>query len=318
MSPYRFSPLALVIILSSTFCGASAQPAPQTASKPSESITVTAGKYPQSLIRGFVDSHIAPTHVAGKLARWKDPICPDVLGLPPKFAGFIRQRIVEVAGRVGAPANSRPRCRPNMHVVFTTTPQALMDTVRKKYPDVLGYYDSSAQADRMAQVTKLIQAWYVTASVDLRGNVYVDSRRPGSVELCMPNPMPTPGMPCIPMVMPNATIMNVTGSRLGDGVSGALVHVLVVANPDKLVTYEMGALGDYIAMLALSQQPRPDGCQALPSILNLLEPQCPQVGALSDADAAYLAALYRIGAGDSLQQQRDQLVSAINRSVGEP
>jgi hypothetical protein len=28
--------------------------------------------------------------------------------------------------------------------------------------------------------------------------------------------------------------------------------------------------------------------------------------------------LYRMGASDSLQQQRDQLVSAINRSVGEP
>jgi hypothetical protein len=80
----------------------------------------------------------------------------------------------------------------------------------------------------------------------------------------------------------------------------------------------MGTLSDYIAMLALSQQPIPDGCQAMPSILNLLEAQCPQVRELTEADLAYLTALYRIGASDSLQQQRDQLVSAINRSIGEP
>jgi hypothetical protein len=290
----------------------------QAARPPSESITVTAGKYPQTVIRSFVDTHIVPTRVANKLARWKYPVCPDVLGLPPKFAGFIREHILDVAARVGAPAKTRARCKPNIHVVFTTTPQELMNTVHKKYPDVLGYYDSSAQSDRMAQVTKLIQAWYVTASVDLRGNVYVDTRHPGSVELCMPNPIPMPGMPCLPMYMPNASVMNVTGSRLGDGVSSALVHVLIVANPEKLIAYEMGTLGDYIAMLALSQQPKPDGCQPTSSILDLLEAQCPLVSALTDVDLAYLNALYRMGAGDSLQQQRDQLVSAINRSVGEP
>jgi hypothetical protein len=286
---------------------------------PSESITVTAGKFPESVIRAFVDTHIAPTRMANKLARWKDPVCPQVVGLPPKFAGFIRQRILDVAARVGAPANTRERCRPNLHVVFTTTPQDFMNTVRRKYPDVLGYYDSSAQADRMAEVTRLIQAWHATATVDLRGNVFPDTRRPGGLEICMPNPMPGAVPPCLTMIMPNARPMNVTGSRLlGDGLSSAFTHVLVVANPDKLVIYEMGALGDYIAMLALSQQPKPDGCQPMRSILNLLEAQCPQVSTLSDVDVAYLTALYRMGASDSLQQQRDQLVSAINRSVGEP
>ena len=291
----------------------------QPARPPSESITVTAGKYPQAIIREFVDRHIAPTRMANKLARWKDPVCPQVVGLPPKFAGFIRQHILDVAARVGAPADTRERCRPNMHVVFTTTPQELMNTVRRKYPDVMGYYDSRAQADRMAEMTKLIQAWYATATVDLRGNIFPDTRRTGGLEICMPNPLPTPGMACIPMTLPNARPMNVTGSRLlGDGLSSTFTHVLVVANPDKLVTHEMGALGDYIAMLALSQQPKPDGCQPMPSILNLLEAQCPQVRELTDGDLAYLTALYRMGASDSLQQQRDQLVSAINRSVGEP
>jgi hypothetical protein len=291
----------------------------QTERSPSESITVTAGKYPQAVIRSFVDSHIAPTRMANKLARWKDPICPEVVGLPPKFGGFIRQHILDVAARVGAPANTRERCRPNMRVVFTTTPQELMNTVRKKYPDVLGYYDSSAQADRMAEVSKLIQAWYVTATVDLRGNVFPDTRRPGGLEICMPNPMPGAVPPCLTMIMPNARPMNVTGSRLlGDGLSSAFSHVLVVANPDRLVSHEMGTLGDYIAMLALSQQREPEGCQPMPSILNLLEAQCPQAAGLTDADLAYLTALYRMGASDSLQQQRDQLVSSINRSLGQP
>ena len=43
------------------------------------------------------------------------------------------------------------------------------------------------------------------------------------------------------------------GSRLGDGLHSAFYHVLVVVSPGDLKDYEMGALGDYIAMVALSQ-----------------------------------------------------------------
>jgi len=195
-----------------------------------------------------------------------------------------------------------------MHVVFTTTPQEFMNTVRRKYRDILGYHDTSAQADRMAEMTKLIQAWYLTATVDLRGNVEVDTRHGGGVELCMPNPVPMPGLPCIPMYMPRARVANVTGSRLGDGLSSAFVHVLVVANPDKLVTYEMGALGDYIAMLALSQPGPLESCAEFPTILNLLAPDCNRLAtALTDGDVAYLKALYKMTPANTLSAQRGEM-----------
>ena len=54
----------------------------------------------------------------------------------------------------------------------------------------------------------------------------------------------------------------------------------------------MGAVGDYIAMLALTQLSSLDTCQALPSIVNLLAPGCAQKpDGLTENDVAYLRGL---------------------------
>ena len=37
-------------------------------------------------------------------------------------------------------------CKPNIEVVFTTTPQALLDNIRKGEPVFLGYHDNGSQA----------------------------------------------------------------------------------------------------------------------------------------------------------------------------
>ena len=63
------------------------------------------------------------------------------------------------------------------------------------------------------------------ATEDLRGNLEVDNPRPGGVTMEVPVVPPGAGgfarLPTGPMTMtmPNATIKNVTGNRLGDGLS---------------------------------------------------------------------------------------------------
>jgi hypothetical protein len=289
----------------------------QPSHAPSESVTVTATKIPEAEMKSFVAANTAPTRLAEKIARWKGPLCPQTLGLPAKYAEFINQHIMDVAKRVGAPTGSKANCKPNIRVVFTTKPQELLNNILAKSPDFLGYHDSGTEGEHLAKVVRSMQAWYLTATVDLRGNIFVDSRHGGGMVVQMPNPIPgMPGQPYIEIYLPNAREMNVTGNRLGDGLSSALAHVLIVAEPGKLLNYEMGTVGDYIAMLALSQPPTPNGCQPMPSILNLLETQCEPGNALSNGDLAYLTALYKMGVTDTLQQQREELLYSMRQSVG--
>lgn len=252
-------------------------------------------------ISDFVDSHAAVTHL-GKIARWEDPVCPQVTGLPANFTKFIAKRVREVAAQVGAPVDpDEATCKSNIEIVFTTTPQDLLNSIREKQPIMLGYYDNDSQADEMAKVKHVIQAWHATQQVDLRGNKMVDSRNP---------------------TRPSGRDLNITasdGRRTGDGVRSTYYRGVVVANPDKLVDYEIGTLADHIAMLALAQPASLDACQELPSILDMTNPACRKdkpVKALTKADTGYLQGLYKtLQSGASLQGQKDSIAYQIKQVV---
>jgi hypothetical protein len=255
-------------------------------------------------INDFVDSHAAVTHV-GKIARWEDPVCPQVTGLPTNFTKFIAKRVREVAAQVGAPADpDEAGCKSNIEIVFTTTPQDLLNSIRAKQPVMLGYFDSEAQADEIAKVKHVIQAWHATQQVDLRGNKMVDSRNP---------------------IRPNGGALNLTasdGRRTGDGVHSSYYRGVVVADPSKLVEYEIGALADHIAMLALAQPASLDVCQELPSILDMTNPTCRKdkpVKALTAADIGYLQGLYKtLQVGASLRGEKDSIAYQIKQVMAKP
>jgi hypothetical protein len=76
------------------------------------------------------------------------------------------------------------------------------------------------------------------------------------------------------VTLPNARAEAVTGTRLGDGLRSDFYHIVIVADPNKLMEYEIGSLSDYIAMLALTQLGSLDTCQQLPSIVNMLATGC--------------------------------------------
>lgn len=280
---------------------AQAQPAPQQ----TESVTVTGARSRQVLDQ-FVQSFAAPTRMTGKLARWEDPVCPITVGLKPAFTDFISLRVLAVAEQVGARANTRPGCKPNIRIVFTTTPQDLLDNVRKKQPAYLGYADNSSQLDALAKVTRPIQAWYLTASRDLRGNVSIDGARTTGVTMRIQIP-PPPDNAFVEFT-PSGSAGSVTGSRLGDGMRSSFYQVVIVADPTKLADYEIGTLADYIAMLALAQLSSLDLCQTLPSIVNTLAKDCARPAtALTANDVGYLKGLYAMGPGRNLRGQEDAI-----------
>jgi hypothetical protein len=303
-----FAALLLTMLAAS---GLAAQPA----AKPVENVTVTGARTRQA-IEGFVQSLATPTRAADKVARWEDGVCPVLVGLKHQFATFITQRVKDVAAQADAPVNAKAGCIPNIAIVFTTKPQGLLDSMKKKQPGLLGYYDTLAQRDQLATVTHPIQAWYTTATRDLRGNIQVDGGKTVGTGLDITFACEPPMMGMCTIHLSNAHGGTVTGTRLGDGMRSELYDVVIVANPDRLVEYEMGPLADYIAMLALAETGSPDACQPLASILNLLAANCanPPNG-LTDNDLGYLTALYKMSPDRTVQVQRDEMAYQMQQSV---
>ena len=166
MAGFRFALLAIVVAPSLAL----AQPARTLPG----SMTVT-GPKSREVVENFVASFAAPTRLTGKIARWENGVCPLTVGQPPAVTEFVTQRVKDVAAMVGAPVNAMQSCTPNIEIVFTTTPQALLDNVRKHETDYLGYAESSAQREKLATVTRPVQAWYTTQTKDLQGMSRIDS-----------------------------------------------------------------------------------------------------------------------------------------------
>lgn len=289
-----------------------------------ENVTVTGTKPTDAAISKFVEALTIPTRAADKVARWRDGICPLAVGARPEVGAAIVKRIRQVAADVGAPVNTRENCPNNIEVIFTAEPQALLDDVRVMHPNLLGYFDNSAEAEKLATMRSAIQSWYITATVDRHGQVQVDGARKGGVTLTMMLPQAGIGGPSVAptmftMDLPNATTAAATDGRLGDGISSTITNVVIVADTSKLLNREVGVLADYIAMLALSQIRRPDGCQDMPTILNLLVPDCSRAaGALTATDMAYLKALYKITPTAKAFGQRDEIRYQMRKSLLSP
>ncbi|MES2473937.1 MAG: hypothetical protein V4601_13980 [Pseudomonadota bacterium] len=284
---------------------AAAQPVPLPSV---ESVVVTGTKSAREL-NAFVGSIAVPTRLTGKLARWEAPICPLVTGVNPDAVAFITRRVRAVAAGAGAPVSTDPDCRANINIVFTTTPQALVDDIRRNQRPLLGYHDTYRQLGLLARVRRPVQAWYMTATGDARGQGQTDMANGGGLFLSTGANLPGANLPY-------AHTFATLGSRLGDGLRANLRYVTIVAEPAQLLEHEMGQVADYIAMLALSQMQRLDRCQSLPSITNLLAANCGAIPAgLSDIDLGYLRGLYSMNPIHARSAQVHQIITEIQHEV---
>ncbi len=122
------------------------QPAPPPPAEPRDdavdNVIVTAPRLrPEKALDNFIIAHARQASpIAGKIARWKDGICPLTVGLSPQLNQYVNQRIIRVAMTAGAPLAQAEPCRPNLLVLATAEPQALLDEMRAKRPGLLGFH----------------------------------------------------------------------------------------------------------------------------------------------------------------------------------
>lgn len=312
--------LRLLAILVSALVVAPALAQTASLAPAAENVTVT-GLRSRETVGKFVKAFVAPTRLTGKIARWESGICPLAVGQQPGRTQYVTQRLKDIAATVEAPVNNKEGCAPNIEIVFTTTPQELLDNVRQHDADYLGYAESAAEREKLALVTRPIQAWYTTQTKDLRGSGSVDSGRSRGAGASMSNFTYVPCSGCrgtnpAPIELGDARFASVSGTRISDGVRSVLYHVLIVVDPRKLPDYEIGRVADYIALLALTQLNSLDTCQQLPSIVNMLAPDCARKpDSITEEDLAFLRGLYKMSSGKSLIVQRNEIADRMSETI---
>ena len=290
--PNRLASLLTASALAFTAGAALAQPAPvrsaaaATAAPPAQSVAplTVQGVAPPKMIEeqtyNFVQKFAAaPNPEVDQIARWRDPVCVEVLGLQADQAALIKTRIEGVAGSLGLPKTG-PNCRADVEILFTGQPQAMMDAVARRREELLGYYHRHDGA-RLKTVTRPIQAWYVSATL---GSSSYPTNFPWWLELRddPDNLMPTG--------CGNSHIFTVC-------LQSVLKNVLVVADSKAVDGKDAGMVADYLAMLTLAQPKSLDGCNALSSVIDAFAPSAcagrETPAGLTPGDAAYLTALYQ-------------------------
>ncbi len=143
-------------------------PGPPPKAAPANSVSGVTLTAPQKLnpqvdpTTQFVRQHLPESPFSEQYPRFRDDVCVEVVGLPPEYNDFVARRIVEVASQVRAPVGKTDNCRPNIDVVFSPQPQAVIADIAKRKDIVLGFYWNERDLKKLATFTRPIGAWYVT------------------------------------------------------------------------------------------------------------------------------------------------------------
>jgi hypothetical protein len=301
--------------------GQSSAPAAGPQGKP-ETVIVT-GHRPQqdidTIVSQFVDLHAATNRKTGQYMRDDiGPVCPVTLGLPQSFNDFVTARVVQVAASVGAKTDATGKCKPNVEILFTDEPEAVVKSLSDRTRGAILGMHYIHETPRLLEVTHPIQGWYVTGTRVIDDSI-------ASVSTIDPDGTTKSAgdkLPRLDNAYRTAPDRVSLGTRIPSRRISSLINVLIVADIRKVAGGEIGPVADYITMLALSEPRSLDQCNDLPSILDLMSSDCEsraKPDKLTDSDIAYLKGLYAadLGATTNSMQKRS-IENGMEGKLGEP
>jgi hypothetical protein len=314
--------LGVGILSASVFLapGAFAQSSAQPNQKPPETVVVTGQRSAQdvdTIVSQFIDVHAAKNRKTGQYMRDVRPICPVTLGMPPAFNAFVTARVRAVAIQVGAKTGDAGTCTPNVEILFTDEPEAVVKSLAARTNGVILGMHFVHETPRLMMITHPIQGWYVT------GSRYDESSiEPVSTVDRQGNSKPADDKkPAVDDAYYNAPERTLLGSKIPMRRLSAIANVLIVADTKKVAGQEIGPIADYITMLSLSQPSSLDECNEIPCILDLMASGCDtraKPAALTDSDMAYLKGLYAADLGaTSVSVQKDNIASGMKGNLGD-
>jgi len=228
------------------------------------------------------------------LARWTLPVCPLVSGFPKQWGEYILGRISEVGQAAGVPL-SKEHCHPNLYVLVSKHPDALLRDLQKRHNEVVFGGADARVVEGFIATSKPVKTWYNTAERTSDGLPLQQMSFPG-----MSQTSATAGLgtiivfPEVPKMAPeHSTDEWAQASHLTLNVVWAIYEVFVIVDPTQFKGVSLGQLADYICMAGLAQLRLDTRLEDVPSILTLFDkrPQDASPG-MTDWDRAFLKSVY--------------------------
>lgn len=231
------------------------------------------------------------------VGRWREEVCPMVVGVSDEQAYFIESRLVEVQNQVrNRNKKADPKCSPNVFIIVTNEAEQVLADWKERDPGMFRW--KSRDGVSRSGGTGPVRTWHnaiLTAA---------DGRAVG---------------PNAPLGQTAGSARVTTGSRLdieatscplrGRLEAGCWEHInAVVVLVDTRATGKVtvAQLADYIAVVTLSQIDLSSNFGSIDSILRLFSQPPPEVSpeGLTEWDHAFLNGLYR-ASYSPVNQQRD-------------
>lgn len=212
-----------------------------------------------------------------QLARFHQPVCTLVVGIPVPHSTTIARRIAADAAAAGAPVSKSAKCSPNLIVMFADDGAGVVRDIRASRPGWLGGL-APGEIDRMMEPGP-VRAWSVTSL-----------RNEDGEGLSTPPDSPIKG------ALSDKPVLRVmTASILRQPSRQDVETSFVLVDKQATVGLTLRQIADYAAMRGLARtRPPAAGGKGLASVLTIFDPSVPAHPLeLTNADAAYLRALYR-------------------------
>jgi hypothetical protein len=297
---------------------APSDPARPPASERLQEVTVTARRLElEKRIAQFVNQIAATENWDEGLARWQvPPVCPLVSGLPQNDGEFILERLSAVARSSGVPISDDEKCRPNLYVLVTDQPQALLRSMEKRNRGFTFGYDYSTYpreetsptiVDEFIDSPRAVKAWYNSQEKDIWDNptayCAVDDVLPSSERYGGRFIRCTRGI--------------AGGSHLMFSGKWTIWTAFVIVDRNRLHGVKLGQLADYISMAGFAKLRTDAKLGAAASILALFDatPEAAPTG-MTAWDQAFLRSLYETD--QKSRQQRGEIARAMVREIIPP
>lgn len=216
------------------------------------------------------------TYSQDSLERWNSPVCPAVGGLPKEQGEFILARLSQIAREAHAPLAGE-HCNPNLVVVVTDDPDALVAKWSKRYLGRLNTCNGLGYLNEFLHSKQVVRVYY-NAGFSVDG--------------------PHTDISALELIANFGSFHNscasggVAGTRLSWGAVQDLRSVIIVVDSRRTTSLNIGQVADYVAMVGLAQI-RPDGnTGSAPTILSLFGQANPLPTGLSPWDQSFLQGLY--------------------------
>lgn len=270
-----------------------AAPPPEAAPLPTKDITVTA---PDRTMRQAVRdaTHAISRPVEGQVARFTEPVCPRVDGLPENYGAIVANRMRRQAEALGAPV-AKPDCRPNIIVMMVDNGRTLLQGLEQRAPAVIANIPAAERKRLLADTGPV----HVLNLTEIRGS---QGERYGA-NLTMAGG-PLGDKPAINIheasIINMATRQDMTGS-------------LLLIDTPALVGKSLKQIGDYAVMRTLARTDADKGRGPVTSILSLFDGgSATQAPELTSFDQAYIRALYKTPANRTAGAMMGLMTSSIN------